>query len=84
MELGSIVLLQHPFNCYTNYLGRKIHKICIKRNVKTIVLIHDVDTIRYSNYHGMNKGYLYTKLFRDEISYLNQFQDIISHNKKND
>lgn len=79
---NDIVVLQHPFNCYSNYLGYKIHKICKKKNIKSMVLIHDLDTLRYTNYHGFSKGKLYKAIFRDEISYLNQFSYIIVHNNE--
>lgn len=81
IEEESVVFFQHPYGCYSNYLGYKIHKICNKRNIKTIILIHDIDKIRYESFYGKKKGFVYTKFFRDDISYLNNFDYIICHNE---
>lgn len=79
---GDIVFFQHPNVCYTNYLGKHIQNICRKRNIKTCILIHDLDSLRYAEYRGVKKGKLFKTVFRDEIKYLNRFDYIIAHNSR--
>lgn len=77
---GDIVFFQHPYVCYTNYLGKHIQNICRKKNIKTCILIHDLDSLRYAEYRGVKKGAFFKKVFRDEIKYLDRFDSIIAHN----
>ncbi|WP_028977497.1 sugar transferase [Sporolactobacillus terrae] len=73
LDAGDLLLIQYP-----TYIGKMYMKILLnklkKRNVRTVLLIHDVETLREHFYDE--------KLIKEEIDSLNKFNIIISHNDK--
>lgn len=77
---GDMVLVQHPLICYSTYLGKFIRKISKKNGYTTILLIHDLDELRFDKFLGRFKKGKISKMIRNEIAYLDSFDYIISHN----
>ena len=76
---GSIVIFQFPVKAHTIRLGSVI-KSLKKRSVKTVALIHDLDTLRNSVFYRNDfRGY---RLRLEEISALKVFDVVIAHNDK--
>ena len=77
---GDMVLIQHPLICYSTHLGEFIKKTSKKKGYKTVLLIHDLDELRFDKFLGKFKKGKFSNMVRDEISYLDSFDYIISHN----
>lgn len=69
IESDSIIVVQYPFSW--NIITSKLLKILKDKNCKTIALIHDIDSLRYSKLNNRKK---------EEINILNMFDIIICHN----
>ena len=79
LKSGDIVLFQYPLLNMTFFI-KKIIKSLQKKNVHTIAIIHDLDSLRLKN---ENRISLFDKrrIYEDE-KVLPEFSKIISHNKK--
>ena len=77
---GDLVLIQHPLICYSTHLGKFIKKISKRKDYTTIILIHDLDELRFDKFLGRFKKGRFSKMIRNEIAYLDSFDYIISHN----
>ena len=75
----GIVVIQFPVKAHTVFLGSVIASLK-RRHIKSIAIIHDLDTLRNSIYYGNNSHGLRLKL--EEISALKKFDIVIAHNKK--
>lgn len=67
----SIVIIQFPLA--GTFLSNKILKILKEKNCKIISIIHDIDSLRFSE--------LSNKIYKD-IEILNKFDVVICHNEK--
>lgn len=74
----STLLFQYPFDSMSYKFAKKIKEIKEKKQIKTIVLIHDLNSLRTSS----KIGGLYYKYYIKEIKFLNIFDRIICHNDK--
>lgn len=72
IKRDAIVVYQHPMRCGAKIANRYIKQLKNRKNVKFIALIHDLDSIRYTE---VNEGIRY----EDEIL-LKQFNVLICHN----
>ena len=78
IECNSTVLFQYPFDSLSYKFSKLIKKYATKKSLKTIVLIHDINTLRTSSVFGK----MYYKLIVNEVKFLNNFDYIIAHNNK--
>lgn len=78
VEDGSTVIIQYPWDSMLYQYAKFIQKKAQLKNLKTIVLIHDINSIRTNNLGGK----IYFKYFVKEIKFLTSFDYIISHNEK--
>lgn len=74
---NSTLLFQYPFDSMSYKYSKTIKKICNKKHIKTIVLIHDLNMLRTSS----KLGKIYFKHYVKEIKFLNNFDKIICHNE---
>ena len=75
---NSLLLFQYPFDSMNYKFSQTIKKISNKKNLKTIVLIHDINSIRISSKIGV----AYYNYYIKEIKFLNNFDFIICHNSQ--
>lgn len=78
LEDNSTILFQYPFDSLTYKYSKLIKKCAGKKQLKTIVLIHDLNSLRTAS----KIGKLYYKILVNEIKFLNNFDYIIAHNPK--
>lgn len=78
LELGTIVIVQYPWNSMIFRYAKLIKKMARKKNLKIVAIIHDINSIRTNNLGGK----IYFKYFVKEIKFLDHFDFIISHNYK--
>lgn len=73
LNSGDLLLIQYP-----TYIGKLYMKMLLnklkKKNVRTVLLIHDVETLR--------EHFFDEKMIKEEMNWLNKFNIIISHNYK--
>ncbi len=67
----DIIVIQYPYYLIKQIYLKMIHRLF--KNKQTILLIHDIDTLRY----GLNK-----ERIQEEIDVINHFKIVISHNEK--
>jgi glycosyltransferase involved in cell wall biosynthesis len=67
---NSLALIQYPYNHRAIVLD-SIFKRILKKNVKVVALVHDIDTLRFERPD---------KEIKREIHRLNSFHHVISHN----
>lgn len=77
LEDNSILLVQYPWQTMSYKLSKVIKKTANKKNITTIVLIHDMNSIRTSNLLTR----MYYRFTVKETMFLNNFDFIISHNQ---
>ena len=78
LENDSVVVFQYPWPTMHYSFAKEIHKICSKKNIKTIALIHDLNSVRT----GSKVTRFYYNHLVKEIKFLDSFNVIISHNKR--
>lgn len=72
LDSGDIIIFQYPIlNTMVNF--EKIMKLCERKNITTICLIHDMDSIRFSDM---------PRKIREDKKVLNGAKYIIAHNDK--
>lgn len=78
LPAGSIVLFQFPMRTHTLMLG-SVLKRARHRKIRTIALVHDLDTIRLSKYYrkDIKKS---IRIKYEEVLSLKQFDYIVVHN----
>ena len=77
IDCNSLLIFQYPIDLITYKFAKKIKKICVPKNIKTVCLVHDVVAL-----HHLSKfADLYYNKLREEIKFFNSFDYIISHNK---
>ena len=74
----STIIFQYPFDSLSYKFSQLIKKYARKKKIKTIVLIHDLNSLRTTS----KVGKIYYSLLIKEIKFLNNFDYIIAHNKK--
>lgn len=75
---GDAFLLQFPFRCYSTRIGVSLCKTALKREARSIVLIHDLPCLR----NVENQPRLFGALMRNDIVFLSGFDYIIAHNNR--
>lgn len=69
---GDVIIIQYPLiNTIMNL--EKIIKLCNKKNLKTIILIHDLDSLRFTDM---------PRKVKEDKNVLNNADYIIAHNEK--
>ena len=76
VEDNSTLLFQYPWDSFSYKFSKTILRYKNKKNLKTIVLIHDLNSLRSQSYFGR----LYYKKYINEYKYLNNFDYVICHN----
>ena len=74
----SYIVFQYPFDSLSYKFSTIIKKTNIKKNLKTVVLIHDLNSIRTASKFGK----IYYDKYVREIKFLDNFDRIICHNDK--
>lgn len=74
----STLLFQYPFDSMSYRFSKTIKKYCIKNNINSIALIHDINLLRTTS----KMGKFYFKYFIKEFKFLNNFDEIICHNSR--
>ena len=74
----STLLFQYPFDSMSYKFSKIIKRVKEKKQIKTIALIHDLNSLRTAS----KIGNLYYKYFVKEIKFLDSFDKIICHNNK--
>ena len=75
---NSTLLFQYPFDSMSYRYSKIIKKYCLKNNIKSIVLIHDINLLRTTS----NIGKLYFKYYIKKFKFLNNFNIIICYNSR--
>ena len=75
---NSYVVFQYPWNSMTLGYAKMINKYSKKNNLKTIIIVHDLNTFRTKKLFGK----VYFKWVVNEYKYLNKFDYVICHNHK--
>lgn len=78
IEEESIVLFQYPWPTLSFKIAEEIGKYARNKRIWTIVLIHDLNSVRT----GSKVTKIYYDYYVKEIKYLNTFDRIICHNEK--
>ncbi len=78
IENNSTILFQYPFDSLTYKYSKLIRKYAVGKRLKTIVLIHDLNSLRTAS----KIGKIYYKVLVKEIKFLDNFDYIIAHNPK--
>lgn len=76
MEPNSLVLVQYPWGTLSYLFAKILRKQALKKNIKTILVIHDLNSIRTGSI--ITKAYY--ELYVKEIKYIDSFDRIICHN----
>lgn len=76
MSKGDVFVIQFPYRCFMANTGKEICRLAKKRGIKSIALIHDLDSIRYSESGGILSS------IRNDLAFLRDFDKIIVHNEK--
>lgn len=77
LNYGDVLVIQYPI-IYTTLPFTRILKKLKKRGIKTIAIIHDLDSIRMAN----SKSLRSKRLTYEDKNLLKQFAKVISHNEK--
>lgn len=75
---NSVLIFQYPFDSMNYKFSLSIKDTCSKKKIKTIVLIHDLNSLRTSS----KIGKIYYKYYIREFKFLNNFDYVICHNAK--
>lgn len=75
---NSTIVFQYPFDWMNYKYSKIIKKYSNRYNIKTVVLIHDLNSIRTSSMFGK----LYYEKMVKEFKFLNNFDKIICHNTR--
>jgi hypothetical protein len=78
VEDNSTLLFQYPWDSFSYKFSKTILKYKKFKNLKTIVLIHDLNSLRSQSFFGR----LYYKKYIKEYKYLNNFDYVICHNSE--
>lgn len=78
LENNSELIIQFPWDSLAYKYAKYIKKMSKRKSIKTIVIIHDINSLRSSDKFGL----LYFKYLIREIDFLNCFDYIICHNDK--
>ena len=78
LSSGDIIVIQYPLNNITLFFNKILKKIN-KKNVLTIALIHDLDSLRITD--NMKPLYKRRVINMDKVT-LNLYQKIIVHNEE--
>lgn len=76
MEENSIAVFQYPWPTLSFDIAKRLRKAADHKHIKMIALMHDLNSVR--NVSALT--HLYYQLFVQEISYLNCFDAVITHN----
>ena len=76
MEENSTFFFQYPWDSLSYKFAKTIHDYQIKKNIKTIVFVHDIDSIRSQSFFGR----LYYKKYVKEFKFINEFEYVICSN----
>ena len=74
----SILVFQFPWDSLSLKFSNKIKKVANDKNINTIVVIHDLVSIRTASISGK----LFAKYYVNEKKFLNNFDFVICHNEK--
>lgn len=78
IEPNSTVVFQFPVKAHTIRFSSVLSAMR-KRQIKTIAIVHDLDTLRNAMFYGSTHGF---RLRQEEINALKQFDSVIAHNKR--
>lgn len=78
VENNSTLVFQYPWDSFSYKFSKAILKYKKKKNLKTIVIIHDLNSLRSLSFFGR----IYYKYYVREFKYLSLFDYIICHNNK--
>lgn len=73
----DVVIMQYPI-IYTSFFFNNIIKKLNKKGVKTIAIIHDLESIRLIEEKGLRKA----RAVYEDKKVLKEFNKVLSHNKK--
>lgn len=73
---NSFLIIQYPWDFLSFQFAKNITKVSTIKNIKTAVLIHDLNSIRT----GSKVTKVYYHYFVKEFKFLNAFDYVISHN----
>ncbi len=78
IEPNSTVIFQFPVKAHTILFSSVLASLK-KRHIKTIAIVHDLDTLRNAMFYGSTHGY---RIKQEEINALKQYDCVIAHNEK--
>lgn len=76
IEENSLIIFQYPWGTLSYDISKEIKKLASQKKCKTIVIIHDLNSVRT----GSTFTRLYYTHYVKEIEYLDLFDAIICHN----
>lgn len=77
---GDVAVLQFPYRCFLSGMGSRFVKELHKRKARSVLLIHDLDSLRRENALERLGKFSFFESMHCDISFLKEFDCVISHN----
>lgn len=82
LESNSTVVVQFPYRCFMTSTGKAMRRIANTKNIKSVALVHDIDSLRRENAEDRIGQYTIPEKLHCDCLFLQNFDFIISHNAR--